>query len=168
MAIATSISEAEIWACLKDVPDPEIPVVSLIELGIIRDVTVRDNMPEVTITPTYSGCPATAVIQLDVESALAMAGFDNAKVVSKLSPAWTTDWITEGGREKLKAYGIAPPANEASCAGMLARGRSAETIKCPRCDSSKTERISQFGSTPCKAHYRCRSCLEPFDYFKPI
>lgn len=168
MTVPNAISESDVWACLKDVPDPEIPVVSLIELGIIRGVKIQDNVPEVTITPTYSGCPATAVIQLDVEAALAKAGFGHAKVVSKLSPAWTTDWITEQGREKLRAYGIAPPANEASCAGMLARGRATEIITCPRCESPTTERVSQFGSTPCKAHYRCLSCLEPFDYFKPI
>lgn len=161
-------TESDVWACLADVPDPEIPVVSLMELGIIRDVDATGAAPIVTITPTYSGCPATAVIQLDVETALAVAGFEGAKVISKLSPAWTTDWITSEGRAKLKDYGIAPPAGSATCAGMLAQSRSAATISCPRCDSEKTERVSQFGSTPCKAHYRCLSCLEPFDYFKPI
>lgn len=168
MGATATISETDVWACLAGVPDPEIPVVSLIELGIIRDVKIDGDNPQVTITPTYSGCPATAVIQLDVEAALANAGFESAKVVSQLSPAWTTDWITDEGKAKLKAYGIAPPAGEATCAGMLARGRALETIICPRCDSDKTERVSQFGSTPCKAHYRCLSCFEPFDYFKPI
>lgn len=146
------------------VPDPEIPVVTVADLGILREVLEEDGIVVARLTPTYSGCPATAFIELAVESALRAAGFE-ARVERVLSPAWTTDWITPEGHEKLRAYGIAPPETAANSVRAL----FGETVvRCPRCGSSTTERLSEFGSTPCKAHYRCLSCREPFDYFKCI
>jgi len=159
---------ARAWAWLAEVPDPEIPAVSVVDLGIVRDVIWDDDNLIVEITPTYSGCPATAVIALDIETALLKKGLENVTVKSKLSPPWTTAWITPEGRDKLKAYGIAPPVEDvSSCAGLLKfQGTQQANVSCPRCSSNQTERVSQFGSTPCKASYRCKSCLEPFDYFK--
>ncbi len=162
-ALATHLSIKEIWSWLEDVPDPEIPVISVVELGIVRDVSLDGAAIVVTVTPTYSGCPATAVIAMDIEQAIRKHGIDEVRIETQLSPAWTTDWITESAREKLNAYGIAPPEKGAACAGAL---RTRTRIKCPLCGSANTECISQFGSTPCKAHYRCKDCLEPFDYFK--
>lgn len=159
---------------LSQVPDPEIPVISLTDLGIIRDVAWEDDTLVVTVTPTYSGCPATSVINLDIEAALRARGIDKLRLQRSLSPPWTTDWISAEGREKLRAYGIAPPldgtAPDGRIAGRVARlaGRSNLVIACPRCGSAQTEKVSQFGSTPCKASYRCCDCLEPFDYFKCI
>jgi ring-1,2-phenylacetyl-CoA epoxidase subunit PaaD len=138
-----------IWRVLEAVPDPEIPVLSVVDLGIVRRVT-RDH---VTITPTYTGCPATQVIARDIRDALDAAGFREVAIETTLSPPWTTEWISDAGKAKLHAYGIAPPG-----------GRSAVT--CPQCSSADTEEISRFGSTPCKAQWRCRACLEPFDLFK--
>ena len=167
MVTSLKLSEEQVWDILALVPDPEIPVISVVDLGIIRAVKWNEDVLEVTLTTTYSGCPATAAITLDVETALLSAGVKSFKIINQLSPPWTTDWISKSGREKLKAYGIAPPAEGASCAGMLKIGESKPPIiNCPRCNSVKTERISQFGSTPCKASYRCMDCLEPFDYFK--
>ncbi len=159
---------------LAQVPDPEIPVISLTDLGIIRDVEWQDDTLVVTVTPTYSGCPATSVINLDIEAALRARGIEKLRLERRLSPPWTTDWISAEGREKLRAYGIAPPvdgtAADGRLAGRVARlaGTSNLVIACPRCGSTKTEKVSQFGSTPCKASYRCTDCLEPFDYFKCI
>jgi len=159
---------------LAQVPDPEIPVSSLTDLGIIRDVAWQDDTLVVTVTPTYSGCPATSVINMDIEAALRAKGIEKLRLERQLSPPWTTDWITAEGREKLRAYGIAPPidgtAADGRLAGRVARlaGISNLVIACPRCGSTKTEKVSQFGSTPCKASYRCTDCLEPFDYFKCI
>jgi ring-1,2-phenylacetyl-CoA epoxidase subunit PaaD len=164
----------EVWRWLAQVPDPEIPVISLIDLGIIRDVAWRDDTLVVTVTPTYSGCPATTIINLDIETALAEKGLSKVKLERQLSPAWTTDWISAEGREKLRDYGIAPPIDGTAADGVLMKridrlsGLSNLTIACPRCGSTNTEKISQFGSTPCKASYRCTDCLEPFDYFKCI
>ena len=146
----------QIWEWLGSVPDPEIPVLSLVDLGVIRDVVWDGDTLVVTVTPTYSGCPATRVINLDIEQALRAHGVEKVKLERRLSPPWTTDWLSAAGREKLSAYGIAPPVE---------RGRD---VACPRCGSNHTEKISQFGSTPCKAHFRCQDCLEPFDYFKCI
>ena len=146
---------ATIWAWLDEVPDPEIPVISVVDLGIIRDVAWDQNEAlQVTLTPTYSGCPATSVIALDVETALQQRGIQNINIQTRLAPAWTTDWLSDKGRERLKEYGIAPP----SPAGG--------PDECPRCHATQLSRISQFGSTPCKAQWRCDACLEPFDYFK--
>ncbi|MEH7830299.1 1,2-phenylacetyl-CoA epoxidase subunit PaaD [Gemmobacter denitrificans] len=165
---------AEIWHWLSQVPDPEIPVISLTDLGIIRGVEWQGDTLVVTVTPTYSGCPATTVINLDIETALRARGIDKLRLQRRLSPPWTTDWLTAEGREKLRQYGIAPPidgtAADGRIAGRIARlaGSSNLVVACPRCGSTATERISQFGSTPCKASWRCTACLEPFDYFKCI
>jgi len=174
MTTATLPSTADVWQWLGEVPDPEIPVISLVDLGIIRAIAFEGDTLVVTVTPTYSGCPATTIINLDIERALHDKGIDKLRLERQLSPAWTTDWISVDGREKLKAYGIAPPVDGSATDGLLRlradrlSGRSNLTIACPRCGSTKTEKISQFGSTPCKASYRCTDCLEPFDYFKCI
>jgi len=174
MRTPTLPSTEQVWRWLSEVPDPEIPVISLTDLGIIRDVAWDDDTLVVSVTPTYSGCPATAVINLDIEKKLRAEGVSNLRLQRKLSPPWTTDWITDAGREKLRAYGIAPPVDGTAADGrLLARvdrlsGTSNLVIECPRCRSTNTERVSQFGSTPCKASYRCKDCLEPFDYFKCI
>ncbi|MDP9811436.1 ring-1,2-phenylacetyl-CoA epoxidase subunit PaaD [Rhizobium tibeticum] len=174
MIAATLPSIADIWRWLEEVQDPEIPVISLVDLGIIRGVAWKEDTLVVTVTPTYSGCPATALINLDIERALKEKGIEKLRLERQLSPAWTTDWISTEGREKLRAYGIAPPVDGTAIDGILRQrvdrlsGRSNLTIVCPRCGSTNTEKISQFGSTPCKASYRCTDCLEPFDYFKCI
>ena len=164
--VLTRPAPEEVIAWLEEVPDPEIPVISLVDLGIIRDVIWRDDTLVVTVTPTYSGCPATSVINFEIEQKLRDKGVERLELERQLSPAWTTDWISDKGREALSEYGIAPPiAGTAACGGGSAE---ALMVACPRCGSADTERISQFGSTPCKASYRCRTCLEPFDYFKCI
>ena len=145
------------------VPDPEIPVITIADLGILRGVERRDGAIVVTLTPTYTGCPATRAIRLDVEAALAQAGIASAKVETVLSPAWSTDDITQEGKDKLRAYGIAPPAQRTGKAALLFAD---PTIASPRCGSTNTTRISEFGSTPCKALWRCENCREPFDVFK--
>ncbi|EBA06880.1 1,2-phenylacetyl-CoA epoxidase subunit PaaD [Sagittula stellata] len=161
-----------VWNWLSEVPDPEIPVVSVTDLGIVREVRWDGGTLVVAVTPTYSGCPATAVIDLMIETHLREKGVGDLRLERRLSPPWTTDWVTEAGRDKLRAYGIAPPvdgtASDGMTAGRAARlsGQSNLLIACPRCGSTETERVSQYGSTPCKASYRCRACLEPFDYFK--
>jgi ring-1,2-phenylacetyl-CoA epoxidase subunit PaaD len=163
----------QIWSWLDEVPDPEIPVISVVELGIVRDLEwlagSEESEPElrVAITPTYSGCPATDVIAGDIEHALRSNGIVKLRLENQLTPPWTTDWITASGRQKLKVYGIAPPAERADASLRLAGTRpTPPVIGCPRCGSTSTSKISEFGSTPCKAQYRCRDCLEPFDYFK--
>ncbi len=148
------------WAVLDRVPDPEVPALSLRDLGIVREVRESEGGVEVVLTPTYSGCPATEVIASSVRRALADAGFGAVTVTHRLAPAWTTDWISDEGRRKLRDYGIAPPEKTISI-----RPRH---VACPRCGSTHTERLSAFGSTACKALYRCRACREPFEYFKPI
>ena len=164
---AAQPSVEQVWAWLEEVPDPEVPVVSVVDLGIVRDVAWEDDRLVVTTTPTDSGCPATSVIDLEIETALLARGVAQVELRRRLSPAWTTAWISDAGREKLRAYGIVPPVEGTSCAGTLGMtGAAAVDIACPHCGSEKTERISQFGSTPCKASYRCTACLEPFDYFK--
>ena len=140
---------AAIWDVLAQVPDPEIPVVSIVDLGMVR--AVEDG--KVVITPTYSGCPATEVIRQSVRGALDSAGYDGVRVETAMYPPWTTDWISDAGKRKLKAYGISPPDPSAKA-------------ECPQCGSTDTEEVSRFGSTPCKAQWRCKSCLEPFDRFK--
>ncbi len=163
----------EVWRWLGEVPDPEIPIISLTDLGIIRDVAWDGDTLVVAVTPTYSGCPATTVINLDIEAALRSHGIDKLRLERRLSPPWTTDWISEAGREKLRAYGIAPPIDGTAADGrLMARASrlagSNLAVACPRCGSTRTDKVSQFGSTPCKASYRCSDCLEPFDYFKCI
>ena len=162
MTLVDKPSTDVVWRWLEAVPDPEVPVVSVTDLGIVRDVQWNGDELVVTVTPTYSGCPATAVISMEIAEAIRRNGFDNVRIETQLSPTWTTDWITEDGRAKLKAYGIAPPAASARCVGDLKN----QVIECPRCGSTETEEISRFGSTPCKASWRCKTCLEPFDYFK--
>lgn len=153
-----------VFVVLADVPDPEIPVLSVLDLGIIRHVDARpDGSVEVGITPTYSGCPATPAIKSDVLRALADAGI-RATAVDVLAPAWSSDWLSEAGRRKLEAFGIAPPAHAVASPRALAYADP--VVACPRCHSVASERLSEFGSTPCKALYRCTACLEPFDYFK--
>jgi ring-1,2-phenylacetyl-CoA epoxidase subunit PaaD len=169
VSAASSGTMARAWEVLAGVADPEIPVISVVDLGIVRDVRDDGGALEVTVTPTYSGCPATQVIEASIRRALADAGFD-ATVRTSLAPAWTTDWMTAAGREKLARFGIAPPGPRASDAPVpirLFRTASA-AVACPHCGAADTERLAEFGSTPCKALYRCRECREPFDYFKPI
>ncbi|MEO6836929.1 MAG: 1,2-phenylacetyl-CoA epoxidase subunit PaaD [Ginsengibacter sp.] len=153
----------KIWHILDSVNDPEIPVLSVIDLGVIRKINIdnNDNL-EVVITPTYSGCPAMDVIGIDIRKALAMSGFEKTKITHQLSPAWTTDWMTEVGKEKLKKYGIAPPVSKTFDKDYLKTLK----VQCPHCHSVNTKLISQFGSTACKALYQCEDCREPFDYFK--
>ena len=154
--VTTQPDLATIWGWLSAVPDPEIPVISIVDLGIIRDVQWQGDTLEVTVTPTYSGCPATSVINMSIENALRDNGIANVHLKRQIAPPWTTDWLSDAGRAKLETYGIAPP--------QPAGGPD----RCPHCQSPDVERISQFGSTPCKAQWRCQSCLEPFDYFKCI
>jgi ring-1,2-phenylacetyl-CoA epoxidase subunit PaaD len=149
------------WDAAATVVDPEIPVLTIADLGVLRDVVVTDDGVNVVITPTYSGCPAMAMIALDVEIALARAGFANVQVTTVLAPAWTTDWMSDAGRGKLAAYGIAPPP--ASGRGGLF---ATQIVACPRCGADDTEQLAEFGSTSCKALWRCRACREPFDLFK--
>jgi ring-1,2-phenylacetyl-CoA epoxidase subunit PaaD len=163
---ASDDRERAVWRVLEDVMDPEIPVLSIVELGIVRYAYwTPDERLHVGLTPTYSGCPATDVIRRSVREALEADGYADAVLEEVLSPPWTSEWLTEGGRHKLESFGIAPPAKAVAHPRHLF---GAPAIRCPRCASNKTERVSEFGSTPCKAHYRCKSCLEPFDYFKCI
>ncbi|MFM8577053.1 MAG: 1,2-phenylacetyl-CoA epoxidase subunit PaaD [Limnohabitans sp.] len=161
------------WALLEQLSDPEIPVITLRELGILREVREGQDGLEVVITPTYSGCPAMGQIEDDVKATLAQAGLQG-KVVTQLAPVWTTDWMSATAREKLRAYGIAPPhacASEGAGAHHVvrfaARSTAAALVNCPQCGSANTTETSHFGSTACKALYRCLDCMEPFDYFKP-
>jgi ring-1,2-phenylacetyl-CoA epoxidase subunit PaaD len=155
------------WEVLSQVLDPEVPAVSLIELGIVRDLVETADGVEVVLTPTYSGCPATEVIEQSVRDALSR--FGTVTVTMRRAPAWTTDWITDEGREKLRQYGIAPPGPVDAGQGVPIRiVRRRETIACPRCGSAHTEQLSAFGSTACKSLYRCIACREPFEHFKPI
>ena len=158
-------TENKIWRILGEVTDPEVPVLTILDLGIVREVKIDNEGIEVIITPTYSGCPAMDAITIDIRLKLAEAGFKKVKITSILSPAWTTDWMSESGKQKLKAYGIAPPnINQQVCDQELFA--SNEAIQCPHCNSYNTRRISEFGSTACKALYQCEDCREPFDHFK--
>ena len=150
------------WDAAAAVVDPEIPVLTIADLGVLRDVTVNGGCVEVAITPTYSGCPAMNMIGLEIELALEREGFPNPKVRTVLSPAWTTDWMSEDGRRKLREYGIAPPLAGGSRRALF----GVQQVACPQCGSIDTEVLSEFGSTSCKALWRCKSCREPFDYFK--
>jgi ring-1,2-phenylacetyl-CoA epoxidase subunit PaaD len=164
--VTLALSDAELrqraWAAAATVVDPEIPVLTIEDLGVLREVSVVDGRIEVAITPTYSGCPAMSMITLEIELALEREGILDADVRTVLAPAWTTDWMSKDGRRKLKDYGIAPP--------LPAAGRRAlfgvQQVACPQCGSVETEVLSEFGSTSCKALWRCKSCREPFDYFK--
>ncbi len=157
------------WAVLQRVPDPELPALSLCDLGIVREVMPQGQGIEVVLTPTYSGCPATEVIAQSVHDALAAAGFEPVTVSTQRAPAWTTDWISADGRRKLREYGIAPPNGNAPVNdGPRPVRIHARGVDCPRCGSGQTEKLSAFGSTACKALYRCLACREPFEYFKPL
>ena len=157
------------WDALAGVVDPEIPIVSIVELGIVRGVRVVDATVVVDVTPTYSGCPATEAIAAAIRDALSDAGIDRSRVDVALAPSWTTDWIAPEAKRRLRAFGIAPPhrANSAVLQ-FVPRRRAVSTVSCPRCGSTHTRIVSAFGSTACKAQYRCDDCLEPFDYFKPL
>lgn len=157
-------ARTEAWRIAAAVPDPEVPVLTIEDLGVLRAVEVDGARVRVDITPTYSGCPAMDTIRDDVVLALTAAGFDTVEVRLVLSPAWTTDWMSEEGRRKLRAYGIAPPSGRAAVpSGPI---RLALSVRCPRCGSLDTREVSRFGSTSCKALFECRACLEPFDHFK--
>ena len=159
------LDKEKIWQLLSTVADPEVPVLNILDLGIVRDVIVSSALEglgevvEVIITPTYTGCPAMDIISIDIKLKLLENGFKNFKITSVLSPAWTTDWMSEEGKRKLKEYGIAPPHSRAD-------DTTDPIIECPQCNSANTKLISQFGSTACKALYQCQDCKEPFDYFK--
>ncbi len=166
-AEATRVEQA--WAVLDAVPDPEVPAISVRELGIVREVLDHGASLEVVLTPTYSGCPATEVIERSVCEAIDAAGLGPARVTMRRAPAWTTDWISADGKRKLREYGIAPPGPAADgTAPIRIVGRRAEAVPCPRCGSAHTERLSAFGSTACKALWRCVACKEPFEHFKPL
>lgn len=155
------VTEKEIWEFLEQVSDPEIPVLTIVDLGVVREVELDDKECTITITPTYSGCPAMQVIESDIRKLL--EDKVNLNVITKLSPAWTTDWLSLEGRNKLREYGIAPPEHEVDKSVLFA---DPVVVPCPLCKSRNTRMVSQFGSTACKAHYQCNDCLEPFDYFK--
>ncbi|MBA3479793.1 MAG: phenylacetate-CoA oxygenase subunit PaaJ [Lautropia sp.] len=161
------------WSVLSTVLDPEVPAVSVRDLGIVREVRLEqaDGELEIVLTPTYSGCPATEVIEQEVLAAIAAAGLGPARVRLQRAPAWTSDWISEAGRRSLREYGIAPPGPAGDGAipvRFMARAGNAAPVACPRCASAETEQLAAFGSTACKALYRCRACREPFEHFKPI
>lgn len=171
MSVTQQINIATIWSLLETVTDPEIPVLSVLDMGIIRDIKIEaSEFPdkpsiEITITPTYTGCPAMDVISTSIRLILIENGFTMHSIKTVLSPAWSTDWMTESGKQKLKAYGIAPPQSK-SIAPSMNLTEEEEKIQCPQCNSTNTKLISRFGSTACKALYQCQDCKEPFDYFK--
>ena len=164
--VTTMLGDADLrrraWEVAAAVVDPEIPVLTIADLGVLRDVAVIDGRVEVAITPTYSGCPAMNMIAIEIELALEREGFSNSRVRTVLSPAWTTDWMSDDGRRKLREYGIAPPLPSSSRRALF----GVQQVACPQCGSENTELLSEFGSTSCKALWRCKSCREPFDYFK--
>ena len=164
MSIATKISIQKIWQLLEEVVDPEVPVLSVIDLGIIREVKINENEVEIIITPTYSGCPAMDMISMNIKLALIEHGYTNVKITSVLSPAWTTDWMSAEGRRKLEEYGIAPPSPRPAD-GPVPLSLS---LRCPQCGSPDTRELSRFGSTACKSLWVCNACREPFDHFKSI
>lgn len=174
VAAATAVGRTAadgVWDLLRSIPDPEIPVISICDLGIVREVRADELGTEIVITPTYSGCPAMQVIEDDIRNKLAASGFTDVRIRTVLSPAWTTDWMTDAGKAKLASYGIAPPTHKVAGDGaaivrFVTRRHAGPA--CPQCGSYDTERLSEFGSTACKALYRCVECREPFDYFKPI
>ena len=172
---APRVLEQEVWRWLAQIPDPEIPAISIVDLGIVREVLWDESQSPprlvVTVTPTYSGCPATEVIADSIREALEREGVEDVELQTRLSPAWTTDWLAPAAKEKLRSYGIAPPVGQAGeyivdISRLTRRSVVEPKVACPQCGSTHTELSSQFGSTPCKALYVCRACREPFDYFK--
>jgi ring-1,2-phenylacetyl-CoA epoxidase subunit PaaD len=161
------LSARAAWEALGRVPDPELPLVSITELGIVRDLEVRGDAVHVVVTPTYAACPATELIDRDIERALVAIGAKAVRIERRLAPPWTTDWIAPAARARLKLAGVAPPGPVAP-APVAFVPRANAAVACPRCDSTDTERLSEFGATACKALYRCRACREPFEYFKPL
>lgn len=164
---STEKKHKEIWEILETIPDPEIPVISVVELGVIRKVDATPEQTLITITPTYSGCPAMKVFEDDIVNTLTEKGYPNVKIKTVFSPAWTTDWMSDEAREKLRKYGIAPPQKGTNDKGVLFASGPKE-VPCPQCKSTETKLLSQFGSTACKAVYTCSNCGETFDYFKCI
>lgn len=163
MTTASINLEEQVWKYLEEVKDPEIPVLTVRDLGIVRDVEqLGEEGVRVTITPTYSGCPAMNLIEVQIRAFLEDIGYSPVEVVTQLDPPWTTDWMSDAGKRKLKEYGIAPPQTDSRRAALLGESE----IECPHCGSTNTKVVSQFGSTPCKALYQCKDCQEPFDYFK--
>lgn len=160
------MNRQQILDLLAEVKDPEIPVLNVVDMGVVRDVTIDGEHITVTITPTYSGCPAMDVISANIRSALKRQYGDSIEVKTSLYPPWTTDWLTDDAKEKLRAYGIAPPEKSSPDKGLLFGDRP--PVPCPRCGSENTSMVSEFGSTSCKSHYKCNDCLEPFDHFKCI
>ncbi len=159
-------TEAQVREVLATVTDPEIPVITIEDLGVLRDIEVDGGHVVVTITPTYSGCPAMDEIRADIVSALAASGVDDVEVRTVLAPAWTTDWMSEDGKRKLREYGIAPPGRRVDGPVLVPLGRRPDAVSCPQCGSADTEELTRFASTSCKSMWRCRSCREPFDHFK--
>ncbi|VXC54552.1 putative multicomponent oxygenase/reductase subunit for phenylacetic acid degradation [Arthrobacter sp. 8AJ] len=164
----TRTPEQKAWDIAATVVDPEIPVLSIADLGILRKVDVADNKVTVTITPTYSGCPAMDAIRDDLHTAFKKEGYEDVHVDLVLAPAWTTDWMTEAGKQKLQQYGIAPPSGNSRAGGHSGPIRLSLAVKCPQCNSLNTKELTRFGSTSCKALYVCQDCKEPFDYFKVL
>lgn len=158
MVTAPTIEEQKIWEILQTVCDPEVPVLTILDLGIVRNVFIKKEEVEIVITPTYSGCPAMDMISINIRLALLEQGFSQVKITSVLAPAWSSDWMTASGKEKLKLYGIAAPDKKFEI--------PVDGVECPQCNSTHTKLISEFGSTACKALYQCQDCKEPFDYFK--
>ncbi|MBL7949672.1 MAG: 1,2-phenylacetyl-CoA epoxidase subunit PaaD [Bacteroidota bacterium] len=158
------VTTDQVWRILEEIPDPEIPVISIVDLGIAREVNIHDTGVEICITPTYSGCPAMHAIENDIVRKLTEEGIPNVRVRMVYSPVWTTDWITDAAKERLRQYGIAPPEKSTTNKGALL-GKTRE-VACPRCGAKHTSLVSEFGSTACKALYRCEVCKEPFDHFK--
>lgn len=151
-----------LWQIVSEVPDPEVPVLTIQDLGVLRDISFEGGQPVITITPTYSGCPAMDMISMGIRMALLQNGFTNVKIKTVLSPAWTTDWMSEAGKQKLKEYGIAPPVGKSISQQSLEQA----IVPCPHCGSTHTKLVSEFSSTACKAFYTCTDCREPFDHFK--
>jgi len=160
-------TEKHIWEFLSEIPDPEIPVITIVELGVVRKVEVTNGNATITITPTYTGCPAMKLFEDEIVKTLKEKGLETVEIKMVYSPAWTTAWMTNEAREKLRDYGIAPPVKGTEDKGVLFES-GPKVVQCPRCKSDNTTLKSQFGSTACKAHYQCDKCLEPFDYFKCI
>jgi ring-1,2-phenylacetyl-CoA epoxidase subunit PaaD len=167
MSKTSQYTKEQVWQFLSEIPDPEIPVITITELGVVRDVELNKNNATITITPTYTGCPAMKLFEDEIVKTLQEKGFKNVEIKMVYSPAWTTAWMSDGAREKLREYGIAPPVKGTEDKGVLFES-GPKIVNCPRCKSENTIVKSQFGSTACKALYQCQDCLEPFDYFKCI